>query len=170
VGFLVLQRVRSAKAEQALPNYRITSMEKLSAEDFKKMMAKKHKRKNPKANELTKEIIRFLSLNGYVVWRNNTVGIFDIKQAAQKLFASKQIASVKHGMSILKTCYRKSHDRKGAPDIIGYQKKTGKFIGVEVKAGKDQESVHQKQFRMQAVHAGAIHIVARSLDDVIDNI
>lgn len=142
----------------------------MSQDEFKKMMAKKHKRKNPKANELTKEIIRYLSLNGYVVWRNNTVGIFDIKQAAQKLFSCKRISSVKHAISILKTCYRKSHDRKGAPDIIGYQKKTGRFIGVEVKAGKDKESIHQEQFRKQAVHAGAIHILARSLDDVIDNI
>lgn len=142
--------------------------DKMSASDFRKMLAKKHKRSNPTANELTKEIIRYATLNGYVVWRNNTVGIFDKTRAANELSGLR--LSAKDLKRRLSKFYRKSHDRKGAPDIIGYQKGSGRFIGIEVKVGQDKESPHQEAFRKQAEHSGALHIVARTLDDVIEKL
>lgn len=54
----------------------------------------------------------------------------------------------------------------GVPDIIGCHK--GRFIAIEVKAGKNAVSPAQKAFLEAITRAGGIGIVARSIDDVID--
>ena len=99
------------------------------------------------SSDLTKSIINFLNYSGHLVWRNNTTGIYDLKTKR----------------------FRKHHGIKGVPDIIGIHRDTGKFIGIEVKVGKDRLSADQKTFIESSTSKGAIVIVAKCLDDVINN-
>ena len=97
-----------------------------------------------KANSLTRSIVTFLNLSGWKVWRQNNVGIYDLK--IQR--------------------YRKNpNNLKGVPDVIGFHKDTARFIGVEVKVGKDTISGPQRAFLQELTDSGGIAIVARNFDD-----
>jgi ketopantoate reductase len=122
-------------------------METISSKKFRERNAKKHT-KSGSANELTKAILRYLNLNSFFCWRNNTVGIWDEK----------------------KGIFRKNAGLNGIADIIGIEKKTGRFLAIEVKFGKDEMSYEQLAFMSEIERAGGIAIVARSIDDVIDGI
>ena len=52
--------------------------------------------------------------------------------------------------------------RRGVPGIIGFSKRDGVFIGVEVKAGRDQLRPEQKQFLDELRAAGGLPFVAHS--------
>ena len=54
----------------------------------------------------------------------------------------------------------------GCPDIIGWQKGSGKFIGVECKVGRNKRTPLQEQFAGDMQADGCIYILAYSLDDV----
>lgn len=56
----------------------------------------------------------------------------------------------------------------GVPDIIGVYK--GRFLGIEVKAAGGVLSDHQKNFIDRINAEGGIAFVAKSLDDVIENL
>ena len=89
-------------------------------------------------NKLTKQILNYLTYRGCVVWRNNV---------------GKTRSNYKTGMS-------------GAPDVIGFTGK-GRFIGVEVKTETGKLGNKQMEFMTKMMVRDAIHITARSLDDVI---
>jgi len=57
---------------------------------------------------------------------------------------------------------------KGVPDILGIYK--GQFLGIEVKTAKGKVRPDQEQFLENIRKHGGIGFVARSLDDVIDNL
>ena len=58
---------------------------------------------------------------------------------------------------------------KGKPDIIGVLKPHGRALFIEVKRpGRAKLSKDQATFLLRFLHAGAICIVAYSLDDVIN--
>lgn len=54
---------------------------------------------------------------------------------------------------------------KGLPDLFALH--NGVLYGIEVKAPKGKVSDHQADFLVQLNRAGAVPIVARSLDDVM---
>ena len=113
---------------------------------LKMKMAKPPTRKET-ANELTKALVKWLNLNGWVVWRQNNAAIYDKKREV----------------------YRKnSVGRKGVPDIVGYRKRDGVATFVEVKVGKDRLSDEQRYFIDQAKRSGCVAIVAKNLDDAIE--
>jgi hypothetical protein len=89
------------------------------------------------ANTITKQIKEYLEKTGCFIWRQNNVRV------AGRTF---------NGL-------------KGVPDIIGSTRQ-GKFIGVEVKAGKDKMSEDQIKFKNEITKRGGIYIEARSLEDV----
>jgi|DEB0MinimDraft_12_1074336.scaffolds.fasta_scaffold00129_5 hypothetical protein len=120
------------------------------------------------SNQLTKNAIQFLTLNGFVCFRNNVTGIFDTKQAAAKL-ANKNLP-ISTVIKILSSCYRKSHERKGVADIIGFQKKTGVFLAIEIKFGKDKLSADQINFLTEVVKNGGIAIVAKTFDQFVKDL
>jgi ketopantoate reductase len=124
--------------------------DKMTSEEFKIHVAKKHAKKKPagSANEMTKQILRWLNMNGFVAWRNNTMGVWDAK----------------------KKIYRKHHGRKGVSDILGVQKKTGRFIGVEVKFGKDKLSKEQELFINDINRSGGFAIAVYSFADFLEKI
>lgn len=113
---------------------------------IKKLVKTKKPLKPQTANDLTKQAIELLSLHGFIVWRNNNGAVYDLKQKR----------------------FRKNPQTKlGVPDIVGYQKKTGRAIYVEVKVGYDKLSDEQRQFLLEAIENGCIAFECKCVDDVI---
>ena len=67
----------------------------------------------------------FLTHHGHTIWRQNTTGIYDAAKARWRV---------------------NPQGRRGVPDIIGLRNRAGVFIGVEVKAGRDQLRDEQRTF------------------------
>jgi len=101
---------------------------------------KRGKRKS-KANQLTDDILKHLKLNGGIGYRINSQGQFDNR--LQK--------------------WRHSGSKLGLPDIFAILP-AGKFIGIEIKIGKDKLSEYQQLRRGEIIKAGGIFLVARDLD------
>lgn len=100
-------------------------------------------KKSSEANDLTKSAIYLLTLKGFNVWRQNNNAVFDPKTGR----------------------FRSNSAKKGVPDIIGASPH-GKFVGIEIKAGKDTVSDDQEQFMLDMDRVGAYTCVARSIEDV----
>ena len=111
---------------------------------------KNPKKKQSPANELTNKIINFLILNGYRAWRNNAVGIFDPKT---KRFRKQP----KNG-------------NQGTSDVLGFHKKTARFVAVEIKIGSDELSESQIEFLDTVEKAGGIAIEAKTFDGFLKSI
>lgn len=97
------------------------------------------------ANNLTKQAIRILDLKGYNCWRQNNGGIFD---PTKKVF-------------------RANSSTPGISDIIGYHRRTGQFLAVEIKSGKDKLTDEQKLFLENVEKAGGLALVIRTTDDIL---
>lgn len=118
-------------------------MQKLTSQEFRDKFVNKTGSKS--ANAITESILSYLRMCQVEAWRQNNAAIYD---------------------PTLKK-YRSFQGRKGVSDIIGICKVSGKFIAVEVKAGKDRISREQEDFLKMIKDAGGFAIEARSLDDVI---
>jgi Holliday junction resolvase len=64
--------------------------------------------------------------------------------------------------------FRKGVQRKGIPDIIGII--NGRFIGIEVKIGKDRQSADQKEIEKEINNVGGVYFIAKSYDDYLEKI
>ena len=96
------------------------------------------------ANALTRAALQLLKLRGFLAWRANQIPV------RGRVFIGLP----------------------GVPDVVAIEPQTvgkdgGRFWGVEVKVGKDEQSEAQIDFEREAKKRGAVYIVARSLDDVI---
>lgn len=101
-------------------------------------------KKGESANRITANIIRAINMQpGCVAYRVNNVGIWD---------AAKGV-------------YRAGNTAKGLPDIIAIIR--GRFVGIEVKAGKDKLSEHQQYRKFEIERAGGTYFEARSTDDFL---
>jgi len=89
------------------------------------------------AAQLTAAVIETLTLHGYTVWRNN---------------AGRSQNNVRLSPS-------------GTPDVIGYDRE-GRFVGVEIKAGRDKPRESQIEWMAKAQQAGCRVCVVRSIRDV----
>lgn len=87
-------------------------------------------------NALTASVIKFLSLKGFKVWRFNN----------------------------LAAPGRKFTGLLGVPDVCGYEKKTGRFIGCEIKSPKDKLSLAQIEFGINTLESGAMWFEVRDID------
>jgi Holliday junction resolvase len=96
------------------------------------------------ANELTSQIITYLNSTGFEVWRQNVVGIARGRKVATK---------------------------KGLPDIVGFQLKTGIAVYIEIKVGKDKLSNEQREFLIKALANGCFAIIVfDSFDNFISQL
>lgn len=116
-----------------------------SAQVAEKQSGKKPtKKKAETANQITRNILKTINFQpGCVAYRVNNVGVWD---------AEKQI-------------HRKGNTEKGLPDIWACIR--GKFVVVEVKAGKDKLSDDQKKRRFEIERAKGIYFEARSTDEFL---
>lgn len=99
------------------------------------------KTKPETANRITANIIRVVNLTPQsVAYRINNVGVWD---------AAKGV-------------HRAGNTEKGLPDVWICTR--GRFVVVEVKAGKDKLSIHQEHRRAEILRAGGIWFTAHSTD------
>ena len=115
-------------------------------------------------NSLTKAVLTFLNTSGWVAWRNNNIPVFDISKAAKGIAGKQMPNSSNAARSLLSKFFRKNNVFKGVPDIIGFHKKTGRFIGVEIKTGSDRVSMEQAHFLTMLQQSGGVAIVCRDFD------
>lgn len=134
------------------------------------------KKKPVSANKFTKQVVAFLNSNGFYVWRQNNVGIFDSRSALSKIMnivsnclrfkSAIQKTDIKKA---LESSYRKNNqNKKGVSDVIGIHKVSGKFVAIEIKVGKDQLSPEQKYFLQTVEKNGGYSIVPKDLEDVFN--
>ena len=102
-------------------------------------------RKKPEtANQITRNIIRVINFqHGCIAYRVNNVGVWD---------EAKQI-------------HRAGNTEKGLPDIFACIR--GRFITIEVKAGRDKMSDEQRKRRFEIERAKGVYFEARSTDEFI---
>ena len=101
------------------------------------------KKREPKitANQLTRQALKVFDLCGFNCWRQNNGGVYD---PAKKVF-------------------RRGSSTPGISDIIGYHRKTGQFLAVEVKVGRDKLSPYQERFLADVMKAGGMAIELRNV-------
>lgn len=99
-----------------------------------------NKKKQSPANALTDAVITYIKLKGGIAYRINNMGVYDAKLGK----------------------FRTSGTKKGIPDIIGIQQ--GRFIGVEIKIGKDRQSDDQKLREQEIIKAGGYYYIAKEFD------
>ncbi len=92
------------------------------------------------ANELTRQIIKYCTMQGHYVFRVNNIP--GRKNRANTL-------------------------TKGVADIMGVDK-YGKALAIEIKTENDRQSSFQKEFENHYKKRGGIYILARSLENVIE--
>jgi len=106
----------------------------------------KRKKKQSPTNELTDLVIKHIKSMGGVAYRINSTGNYNNS-------LGKWIMS---GM------------KKGLPDIIGILH--GRFIGIEIKIGRDKQSCDQKQRQTEIEQAGRIYLLAKNLEQLKEDI
>lgn len=97
-------------------------------------------------NELTQSVIKYMTVRGFKVWRQNNGGVYD---------PTKRV-------------FRKNSSTPGISDVIGFRKKDALFVALEIKTGKDKLSDEQIQFLKDVNDAGGIGIEVRCIDDIIN--
>jgi len=107
------------------------------------------------ANGLTKCIIDFVNMKGYLAERTNTMGrvIDGRKTYTDAIGQTKTIGSMK---------YIPSTGMVGSSDIKVYI--NGKIIAVEVKM-KDKQSDAQKQYQLRIEQAGGQYWIVRNFEE-----
>jgi len=101
-----------------------------------------------KESALVQQVITYLRLKGHTVFRMNAGAVKTGPYGQHRI----QLAPV------------------GCPDIIGWQKGTGRFIGVECKIKPNKPTELQQQFGRTMQADNCIYILAYSLDDVIQQL
>jgi len=106
-------------------------------------------KKEKSEKEIQNEILEYLTKGGYLCWRNNNVGLYDVR---------------------LGTFRRKGkYQMLGVSDIfliVG----DGRFVAIEVKSKKGKISEYQQNFIDLINQNGGIAFVARNIEDVEKNL
>lgn len=107
------------------------------------------------ANELTKAVLAYLSLKGHYARRLSSEGRYRPgKEFEDVLGHKKQLG----GQWI-------AGSNTGMADIFVVLNPSGRFLGVEVKYGKDRQGPDQKEFEDEVKNAGGLYILIRTWDD-----
>jgi hypothetical protein len=105
------------------------------------------------ASGLTRAVIAWLELNGHKAWRQSSEGRYR---------PGKMITDVIGRVRQMKGQYFRGTN-KGHSDISSIIE--GKFVGWEVKIGKDAQSDKQKQFQDEVEKAGGGYFIIHSFDE-----
>lgn len=98
-------------------------------------------------NATTSRILDFLFRGGIFSWRNNAAPIPVSRAGAVVGF--------------------RSGGKSGRPDIEGILSPAGRYLGIEVKTGKDRLSAVQVGFHDTARKAGAVILVVKDFEDFV---
>ena len=88
---------------------------------------------NLKAEEITRSILGYLETQGFSAWAQPNRGEYDPRTGKWRPHPNS---------------------RRGVPDILGFRRSDGKFLGIEVKAGTDRPRPEQTKFlnELKAAH------------------
>ena len=121
-----------------------------------------------RANQITNNIIRLANMQGCTVWRNNTMGVFDGQIALRKIWnlvQSGKVTTVELKKAIASS-YRKSHEKIGLSDTIGYTP-TARFFMAEIKGKGDVLSLEQEQNLKELGQRGGLPFIVAEEPDKI---
>ena len=107
--------------------------------------------------DLVQEILVELSARDCLVWRNNTGMLYETIPTGQFIGGRPTYfrgRPVRFGL-------------EGGPDVIGWQRRSGLWLGVEGKSKRGQLREAQERFAVQARASPVLYGVARSVDDVV---
>lgn len=93
------------------------------------------------AEQMTADILRYLDVHGYEAWGQPNRGEYDPTTGKWRPHPNS---------------------RRGVPDILGFRRADGKFLGVEVKAGSDRPRPEQTVLLNQLKAAGGLSFIAYS--------
>tara|TARA_R110000824_G_scaffold96013_3_gene230443 strand:- start:4851 stop:5186 length:336 start_codon:yes stop_codon:yes gene_type:complete len=100
--------------------------------------------------DIQRDILSYLSLKGYFAWRMPVGGVPQ-QNRGKMIFKKSPI--------------------KGFPDIMGVLKNChGHLFGIEVKSSVGVLSKDQKIVRQKFIDAGCLFILARNLENVVDEL
>lgn len=107
------------------------------------------------SNGLTKAILDFVNLSGFLAERTGTEGrvIDNRKTYTDVLGRQKTIGAVKR---------IKTSGMVGSSDLKLYI--NGKIVAVEIKVGRDRQSQAQKEYQERMEKAGGIYLIIRDFD------
>ena len=91
------------------------------------------------AEEITSAILCYLYAHGFTVWAQPNRGEYDPKTGKWRPHPNS---------------------RRGVPDILGFRRADGKFIGVEVKAGTDRIRPEQTKFLNELKASSGLAFIA----------
>lgn len=100
---------------------------------------KKRKKKQSPANSLTDAVIDLITLKGGIAYRINSQGQYD-----------PNLGRFRHSGMV-----------KGLPDVIGLI--GGRFIGVEIKIGRDKMSKFQEKRQREIKESGGVFLIAKDI-------
>lgn len=112
------------------------------------------------ANDLTTAILAYFDLKGVKAWRQKSEGRY-LRPEYQHNVLGHRIETSK-GKFI-----PGSKASKGIGDIAAILPRSGKFLSVEVKFGKDRQSEDQIAFQKSVEESGAIYLLAKNWDGFI---
>ena len=98
------------------------------------------------ANGLTRAVVDFLTMSGHQAERINTMGRI-----------------IQKGV---KSTYIPTTGTKGSADISATIK--GRSVKIEIKIGKDKQSIHQIAYQEAIERAGGIYVVVKSFDQFME--
>lgn len=102
-------------------------------------------------------------------WRQNTGGGYPVA-AVQAAIAMLARGQAQQALEHLRRARVVHFNPKGTPDIGGILGPSGRILGVEVKAGKDRQSDDQKACQRVYESRGGLYIVARDVEEALDEI
>ncbi len=111
------------------------------------------------ANGLTKCIIAFLKLEGWQAERINTTG-----RPVNHTKSYTDVMGVRRTIGRFEWVY--GTGTRGSADISATI--AGRSVKIEVKAGKDRQSDHQREYQRQVEAAGGIYVIARNFQQFND--
>lgn len=91
------------------------------------------------AEQITRAILGYLDAHGFSAWAQPNRGEYDPKTGRWRPHPNA---------------------RRGVPDILGFRRADGKFLGVEVKAGADRIRPEQTEFLNELKAAGGLAFIA----------
>lgn len=101
-----------------------------------------------KTNETTQRILSFLFSNQIFGWRQNVAPI--------PIQRNGQVTGFRSG------------GKSGQPDIVCILPPKGKYVGIEIKTGKDKLRESQVSFHYSARKMGAIIMVVKDYEDFLE--
>lgn len=120
---------------------------------------------NTNEEETIAAIVKFLGVSGWKAWRQNNAGRFDTVYCLKELIKLTVFNKETIGEVFRRSWRKVPNSIKGVGDIIGFHRKTGRWITVEVKIGTDTLSEHQVYWLTELHNAGGLVIVASSFSD-----